>query len=156
MTKSAWFKTDDLSQWVQTAFRYVRTKIKHPENQDERLGAFQAFMGEIGDCDEFTDLFITLARMRGIPCKRLTGYYIRDNGTRVEAHAWGEILSPKMSWITVDVALNNLGNHSINYVIQKIEEFNPTLSDYQIQTKHPTTVHYEWHKPELIVSPVYL
>ncbi|MFX1286378.1 MAG: transglutaminase-like domain-containing protein [Promethearchaeota archaeon] len=149
------FSTDDLSSWVKATFQYVRTKIKHRERQDERLGAYQALLTEIGDCDEFTDLFITLARVRGIPCRRLTGYFIQKQGKKVEAHAWGEIFSPKMRWITVDAALNNLGNHTINYVIQKIEQFNPALSDYQIKTKHSTVVQYEWDRPKPSVSPVY-
>ncbi len=156
MSDHEWFGTDDLSLWVQMAYQYIRAKIKVCEFQEERLGAYQAYLSEIGDCDEFSDLFITLARKRGIPSRRLTGYYIQKQGTLVEAHAWGEIYSPKMDWVTIDVALNNLGDHNINYIILKIEEFNPALPDYQIQTKHSTNVIYEWHRPEPIISPLYL
>jgi hypothetical protein len=155
IAKQNWFITDDLSNWVQLAHRFISMRIKYKQNQSERLGAYQVLQTGIGDCDEFTDLFITLARIRGIPCRRLTGYYIPLKNIKAEPHAWSEILSPNGKWITVDLALNNLGNHTINYVILKIEEFNPALPDFHIQTKHVSKVHYQWDQPTPIVTPIY-
>jgi len=156
ISKEQWYILEDLSCWVQSASNYVISKIKHRENQDERLGADYAFFQGVGDCDEFTDLFITIARMRGIPCRRLTGYFItQKKEIFAEAHAWGEILSSKKDWIHVDVALNNIGKHSINYVILKMEEFNPALPDYEIKTKGSSMVHYKWERPSPIVTPIY-
>lgn len=149
-----WFATEDLSSWVLATSRYITAKIKYPEKQEKRLGADQALLAGIGDCDEFTDLFITLARMRGIPCRRLTGYFISQAGGDVEPHAWTEILSPTLGWIPVDIALHNIGNHTINYVIVKIEEFNPSLSDYQVKSQS-TKVQYHWERPLPLVTPVY-
>ncbi len=148
-----WFNLDDLRQWVLSASQYIRTTIKHRENQEERLGAYQAFHHGIGDCDEFTDLFITLTRMREIPCRRLTGCYIANKGLLTENHAWGEVLTPELGWIPIDIALNDFG-HSINYIILKIEEFNPALPDYHIQTKHTANVHYQWEKPDPEITPI--
>ena len=130
-------------------------KIKYRGKQEKRLGADQALLTGEGDCDEFTDLFVTFARMRGIPCRRLTGYFITNLGNFVEAHAWGEILTPKLGWITIDIALNNIGNHSINYVILKIEEFNPALPDYQIETGRSSAVHYRWERSTPTITPIY-
>ena len=135
-----WFEKDNLREWIQYAYNYVTSKIKNRENQDKRLGADYAFFQGIGDCDEFTDLFITIARMRGIPCRRLTGFHIKQKKKIcAEGHAWAEILSPKKEWITIDIALNNIAKHSINYIILKIEEFNPSLSDYQVKSKQAKT-----------------
>jgi len=151
-----WFHTDDLATWIKSASFYIKERIKHAEKQDKRLGAEQAFIKGIGDCDEFTDLFVTFARMRGLPCRRLTGYVITDTqGVKAEAHAWGEILSPLIGWVPIDIPLNNLGNHFINYIILKIEEFNPALPDYQIYTKQSTTVHYKWERPTPFFSPIF-
>jgi hypothetical protein len=155
LKEEEWFRIEDLSKWTQFACRYIRKKIKHRERQEERLGAYKAMLTSIGDCDEFTDLLITLARLRGIPSRRLTGYYILKKGDTPEEHAWGEIFSQNKGWIVVDVALNNIGNHTIRYIILKIEEFNPTLPDYQVQTKHSTNVHYEWQRSKPIVTPIY-
>ena len=155
LQEEEWFRIEDLSKWIQLANRYIRAKIKHRERQEERLGAYQALLTAIGDCDEFTDLLITLTRLRGIPSRRITGYYVPKIGVSPEAHAWGEIFSAEKGWIVADVALNNIGDHNIHYIILKIEEFNPALPDYQIQTKNPSKVHYEWVRPEPTISPIY-
>jgi hypothetical protein len=153
ISQEHWFATDDLLTWVKQATTCIITKIKYPDKQEKRLGADQALRTSSGDCDEFTDLFITLARIRSIPCRRLTGYFIRQNN-EAEPHAWAELLSPVKGWIPVDIALRNIGNHTINYVISKIEEFNPSLPDYQI-LKQTATVHYQWERPSPYVTPLY-
>ncbi len=154
ISQEHWFATDDLSTWVREVSRYITRRIRYPEKQDKRLGADRALRTSSGDCDEFTDLFITLARIRGVPCRRLSGYYIHLTGNEAEPHAWGELLSPTLGWIPVDIALHNIGNHTINYVISKIEEFNPSLLDYQL-LRQPTAVHYHWEQPVPKVTPLF-
>jgi hypothetical protein len=154
ISQEHWFATDDLSTWVHAASSYITMKIKYPEKQEKRLGADQALRTGSGDCDEFTDLFITLARIRGVPCRRLTGYFIHQTNNEAEPHAWGELLSPTIGWIPIDIALRNLGKHTINYVIGKIEEFNPSLLDYQI-LKQTSAVHYHWEYPSPIITPLF-
>jgi hypothetical protein len=153
VSQERWFATEDLSSWIQTASRYIIEKIKYPEKQEKRLGADQAVLTGIGDCDEFTDLFITLARLRGIPCRRLTGYYIHQSNTEPEPHAWAELFSPVIGWIPIDIALRNLGKHTIQYVIGKIEEFTPSLLDYHIQ-KQSAAVQYHWERPAPLLTPI--
>ncbi len=149
-----WFSSDDLSFWLRSAWQYIRERIRYPENQEKRLGAEEALIRGIGDCDEFTDLFMTLARMRGIPCRRITGFFISNEGRHVERHAWAEVLSPKFGWSTVDMALNNIGAHTINYVVLKVEEFNPAISDYQARINHTSKVHYHWEIEEPDIEPI--
>jgi hypothetical protein len=153
ISQETWFTTDDLSTWVRDVSRYITKRIRYPEKQDKRLGADQALRTSSGDCDEFTDLFITLARIRGIPCRRLTGYFIHSDTLTAEPHAWGEFLSPTQGWIPIDIALRNIGNHTINYVINKVEEFTPSLVDYQI-LRQTTAVHYHWERPPPTITPL--
>jgi hypothetical protein len=147
-----WFLIENMNRWIKNASLCVLSKIKIREGQEKRLGAQRAILHGIGDCDEFTDLFITLARLRGIPSRRLTGFYVTDSGKSVERHAWAEIFSPQLTWITVDLAMNNIGSHKENYVILKIEEFNPALPDFQVKIKHSSNVHYNWIRSEPIVG----
>jgi hypothetical protein len=154
VSQEHWFATDDLLTWANAAGNYIGMTIKYPERQDKRLGADQALKTGSGDCDEFTDLLITLARIRGIPCRRLTGYFIHPANNEAEPHAWGELLSPTIGWIPVDIALRNLGKHTMNYVIGKIEEFNPLLLDYQI-LKQTSAVHYHWERPDPQITPLF-
>jgi hypothetical protein len=153
ISEQRWFVTDELYIWVLEAYRTITQTITHPEKQEKRLGADQAILSGKGDCDEFTDLFVTLARMRGIPCRRLTGYFISEK-KEPEPHAWGEILSPTKGWIPIDIALRNIGHHSLNYVIGKIEEFTPSLLDYQVQ-KQSALVHYRWERPLPLITPLF-
>ncbi|MBU0498313.1 MAG: transglutaminase-like domain-containing protein [Candidatus Thermoplasmatota archaeon] len=157
ITDQQWFHTDDLSLWVQSASRNIKEKIRYSEKQETRLGAEQAYLTGIGDCDEFTDLFITFARMRGIPCRRLTGYFIKITpDINAEPHAWAEIFSSTLGWLPIDIPLRNLGSHYINYIILKIEEFNPSLPEYQIHTTQSTTVHSQWETPPPSITPITL
>ena len=153
-SEEKWFETDDLSDWVKSIYYFIKDILKYREKQDKRLGANEAILTRTGDCDEFTDLFITITRMRGIPCRRLTGYFIERKKAIPEAHAWGEILSPIKGWIPIDIALNNIGNHTINYVVLKIEEFNPALPNYQINTIHSSKIHYKWELPEPLITGI--
>ncbi|MHA1206486.1 MAG: hypothetical protein ACTSSO_02820, partial [Candidatus Hodarchaeales archaeon] len=52
------FLGDDFKQWVRLASNFVLGTITTRENQEKRLGAHKAAKEGIGDCDEFTDLFI--------------------------------------------------------------------------------------------------
>lgn len=154
ISQEHWFATDELSTWVREVSRYISLRIRYPEKQDKRFGADHALRTGSGDCDEFTDLFVTLARIRGIPCRRLTGFFIHQEPPTTEPHAWGEFLSPIIGWIPIDIALRNIGSHTTNYVIGKIEEFTPSLADYHLLNQS-TSVHYHWERPNPTVLPVY-
>lgn len=154
ITQEHWFATDDLKTWFKEANNHITLNIKYPEKQDRRLGADQALRTHTGDCDEFTDLFVTLARMRGIPCRRLTGYFIHPSTYEAEPHAWAEMLSSTQGWVPIDIALRTIGRHTINYVIRKIEEFNPALIDYQILKQTPA-LHHHWELPPPQVTALF-
>ena len=53
-----------------------------------------------GTCGEYTNLFIALMRLRGIPCKFITGLYYSE--TQTSFHAWAEFYDVKTGWIAVD------------------------------------------------------
>lgn len=86
-------------------FNLVQERIRFREKQNERLGALTAFIKREGDCDEFSDLFITLCRACRIPARRVVGIVVK-NSNSFENHAWAEAYIPKSSWIPFDPALN--------------------------------------------------
>jgi Transglutaminase-like superfamily len=154
ISQESWFDTDDLASWMHATYTYITKTIQYPEKQDKRHGAESVLRTRTGDCDEFTDLFITLARIRGLPSRRLTGYFIHPETGEPEPHAWAELHSPLQGWIPIDIALHNIGNHTMHYVIGKIEEFNPSLLDYQILQEN-LAVHYHWEQPPPLVTPLF-
>ncbi len=154
ISQEHWFAIDDLKTWIKEANSHITLNIKYPEKQDRRLGADQALRTHTGDCDEFTDLFITLARIRGVPCRRLTGYFIHPSTYEPEPHAWAEILSPTQGWIPIDIALRTIGSHTMYYIIRKIEEFNPALLDFQLMQPTPA-LQYHWELPAPQVTALF-
>ncbi len=86
-------------------FKLVQERISLREKQKERLGAAAAFKTREGDCDEFSDLFITLCRACKIPARRVVGLVV-NNSERFENHAWAEAYLPKAGWVPFDPALN--------------------------------------------------
>lgn len=60
-----------------------------------------------GTCGEYTNLFIALMRLRGIPSKFVTGlYYSRQE---VSFHAWAEFYDKEKGWVAVDPQGGMLG-----------------------------------------------
>lgn len=67
--------------------------------------ALEAYNSRVGDCSEFTHLFIALARAVGIPANFVSGYgYKSEYGSNFEqmGHAWAYIYLPNVGWAPVD------------------------------------------------------
>ena len=64
---------------------------------------FEVYRTRSGVCQDFTNLFITMARLLGIPARYVCGYIYTGNnaGTRAgsdQAHAWIELYIPHIGW----------------------------------------------------------
>jgi transglutaminase-like putative cysteine protease len=81
-------------------FQYVVGHLSY-ENQQTRQGSLWALINRRGDCSEYTDLAIALARAAGIPARALYGwgYYENEN---VRGHAWLEFYFPNRGWQPAD------------------------------------------------------
>jgi len=112
LTESA----DDVLKYLHKAFNFVRDNIKFREDQDHRLGARLALKEGKGDCDEFSDLFITLCRINQIPARRVIGIILTDP-QNFSFHAWTEIFVPVYpEWVPFDVALDEFASIRWNYL----------------------------------------
>ncbi len=68
--------------------------------QTARHGAVWALQNGVGDCSEYTDLSIALARAAGIPARAMYGWgYSEDN---MAGHAWLEFYLPNVGWQPAD------------------------------------------------------
>lgn len=133
VTQPASFNTEDKKYWetgngeikkiidgkgtVKELYDYVVDTLHYSYDEVEknsinhRLGAVEALHSPTqAVCQEFTDLFITLARAKGVPARRLTGYaYTQNSSLRplsLESdilHAWPEYFNyDKNVWQPVD------------------------------------------------------
>src|SRR5688500_1339889 len=62
-----------------------------------------------GVCQDFTHIFIAVARRAGIPARYISGHLFRRDGEHVQeaAHAWAEACIPDLGWTAFD-AVNGI------------------------------------------------
>lgn len=100
----------ELNQFVVDTLNYTEENLN---NQFYRLGAASSFLEEnrpLATCQEFTDLFVTLARIKQIPAKRIVGYAHSSNEELKPIsvvgdvlHAWPAFYNPESNnWQEID------------------------------------------------------
>jgi transglutaminase-like putative cysteine protease len=67
----------------------------------------EAFSAGHGVCQDFTHIFISMARHMGLPARYVTGYLLLEDEVRAEAqHAWAEVWFANLGWVGFDAANN--------------------------------------------------
>jgi len=75
---------------------------------DTMLSAADVFTVGEGTCDEYSHLFISMAKSVGIPARFVSGYV--HSGDSWEPHAWTEAYVPGYGWLPVDPTYNEMLN----------------------------------------------
>lgn len=96
-----------INQFVVDTLKYNPEKLS---SNQQRLGALTALNNpEAALCQEFNDLFITLARTAKIPARELLGYAYTSNNKlrplsfkRDDLHCWSEYYDPNSGWVMID------------------------------------------------------
>lgn len=105
---------------VESVYAYVTRKLSYNydkvSDENIRLGAAKALENPTYSvCLEFTDLFIALARAKGIPARSVEGYAYTENSklkplslVKDVLHAWPEYYDyTKKTWVMVDPTWGN-------------------------------------------------
>ena len=67
--------------------------------------AEEALMGGSGVCQDHAQIFISAARVAGVPARYVSGYLMIDGATEQEAsHAWAEAWLDGLGWVGFDVS----------------------------------------------------
>ena len=80
-----------------------------------------------GTCGEYSNLFIALMRLKGIPCKFVTGLYCSSG--QVTFHAWAEFYDSRNGWIAVEPQGGILGVSSNHIKLKEGIDFADTNFD---------------------------
>ena len=69
--------------------------------------AFDVYVKRRGVCQDFTNLFVCLARLLGVPARYVCGYLFTgpkdENRVQAEAsHAWAQVYLPEVGWLGLD------------------------------------------------------
>jgi transglutaminase-like putative cysteine protease len=83
---------------IRRGFTYRKEVTRYDSTTDEFLRL------KAGVCQDFTHLMLGLLRLRGIPCRYVSGYLHveRDSAEASQSHAWVEFFSPRAGWIPFD------------------------------------------------------
>lgn len=71
-------------------YRFVQDTLTYKLKLNEDLGALSALQQGIGDCSEYSDLFVALCRANGIPARTVSGWLLQDYISNPNHH-WVEV-----------------------------------------------------------------
>lgn len=113
-------RADELAG-ARAIFDWVRTNMRYAGYLAEDIGALQGLRTLRGDCTEYADLVVALARANGMPARMVGGYVTdRDAAPRPQDyHNWAEIhLGGR--WHVVDAQKENWRPASDQYIAFRI------------------------------------
>ncbi len=106
--------TDDLRKILQLTFEFVNQKIHYSEN-GERWPASRVLKERVGDCSEFSDLFIAILRCLGIPAFGVLGYVVDLREKSIGYHEWAKVLTGA-GWLPFDPTWGYFGSVGISHI----------------------------------------
>ncbi len=112
---------------VHTIFEWVSDHIIDDGYIADDLGALQALIGHKGDCTEYADLVVALARANKIPARMMGGYVTdHDYAPRpADYHNWAEVYLDGQ-WQVVDAQKRNWLEPKNQYIPFRIYRDHPT------------------------------
>lgn len=125
-------------EWVENHLDYSVQSVEH--------SASWAYNSKVGDCSEYSNLFIALCRSAGIPAKAVSGYlpftglYDSKSSTTADftktGHQWVIIYLPSVGWIPVDLTYNipqgEFGRLSNDHIVELTGDGDDWVEDSQI------------------------
>ncbi|HZQ01202.1 MAG TPA: transglutaminase family protein [Reyranella sp.] len=96
----------DRIAWLHALMNIIREKVAYVAGVTHAMTtAAQALNAGHGVCQDHAHIFITAARLAGIPSRYVTGYLLIDEAAQAVAHhAWGEAWVPGLGWLAFDPA----------------------------------------------------
>jgi hypothetical protein len=92
----------NIHEKVSKIYNFVITHMRYAAQEEER-GALWALEKGVGDCSEYSYLFVALCRAAGIPARVQAGFAFHSiNETLEDGHMWAEYYLENYGWIPVD------------------------------------------------------
>lgn len=89
---------------VQEILQWLRRNVEYQKGDEPKGAAATAKLGR-GRCQQFSELFITLCRAKGLPTKYVGGlstYFDKRNPNASGSHAWAEVFLSGLGWVPFD------------------------------------------------------
>jgi transglutaminase-like putative cysteine protease len=97
-----------LGEQVRACGRHIHAHFSYKKHVTRYDSTTEDFLSlGAGVCQDFTHLMLGLLRLRGIPCRYVSGYlHVGDAGETAQSHAWVEFHSPAHGWVPFDPTHN--------------------------------------------------
>ena len=98
-----------LGEQVRACGEHVRTHVSYRKNVTRYDSSSDDVLAAgAGVCQDFTHLMLGLLRLRGIPCRYVSGYLHVSpaEDEAAQSHAWVEFYSPSVGWVPFDPTHN--------------------------------------------------
>lgn len=97
------------------------------------VGAVRALAAGTGDCTEYADLFVALARAKGLPARACNGILATWRDT--PKHSWAEVYTQERGWIPIDTLHADrkratFGGLENKYLVLSYRRNDPELNHY--------------------------
>ena len=113
---------DDLFMLEYKLARFVESHVKYDLNsntRDSNKASTWVYENQVGACDEFTNLFISMNRAIGIPARFVSGVAYSDSplfDVKWGNHGWAEVYFPEHGWIPFDTTYKQYGSVDATHI----------------------------------------
>jgi transglutaminase-like putative cysteine protease len=99
-------KVEAILKWLKPG-----RNIEFGSRKGTRWGVKNVLENKRGRCADFADIFVTLCRASGVPCRMVGGWIYEVGG-----HAWAEVLIEGKGWKQVDPTTGGSMNCGVYYI----------------------------------------
>ncbi len=120
---------DDIER-LKNIMKFVANAISLAKSDLDEHGAVWALNNKQGDCKDFSRLFVTFCRAKGLPARVVNGFVtdtdLQNGGELAKAgHEWAEVYLPSLGWVPFDptfaagdaASFDNFGNNYLTLSI---------------------------------------
>ena len=113
-------KADTMSETAINIYNWVLGNLSDAGYIERDHGALYALEKKAGDCTEFMNLFLALARASGIPSRGIAGYISRESTILVprDYHNWAEVYIDSV-WRVVDPLNKVIFKNESHYIAMR-------------------------------------
>jgi len=134
------FNETDQLKLIKQIYDFVLDSLYYQGYNPGDCGAAGALAKSGGDCTEYSDLFVTLCRVKGIPARVVEGYTTDAGPSEISmGHNWSEVFIESLGWVPFDCIFDDNNGDSPEttfynlkdvYIYNSFIRNDPTLMGY--------------------------
>lgn len=126
-------KAHKIAEWVEKNIQYKSNRMTSAKKKSS-----WAVKNGVGNCDEITNVFISLCRSAGIPTRFVSGVAYSDSLNRNgpwDNHAWAEVYIGGYGWVPFDVTFGEFGYLDASHIkLMSKADINEANTVYETNT----------------------